>query len=373
MEISLALSIGFFYLSLVSLAGIVAYRAVQWAIARKSVLNSIREKWENRKLIEQREVEKILAKDVLGSTNTLHEHSLFTEVFGNDKSSDSFEPQTEEKERYPLVMEAEEPSITSLGADFSQTESEYISTENEDLHAENFAENDWNEVQLTHEEEIQEKEKQIEANPHYELEAEHSEVHHGELTPQKIITLLRRVDALISRKDFDDAKKILIRILSWQEDHFDAGAHLAYVYLQSGDHRKAENLYRKVLEVRPRDASLLTNFALAILEQKDPMRIDDSVKAFQLAAQLDPKNSQRYANLGQSLFFAGDIPNAILAFERAVRLAPRNVELYFFLADSYLAVRNFANAKKVFAKILDLAPLNQEAKHEISELQQMGY
>lgn len=361
MDVTLALSLGIFYFSLAGLAAVVVYRIVKWAHAKRTLLADIRKKWEERKRFEQ-------AKQVFGESVAKREHSLFAEAFGGGKPSMVMKP-----EPVPTTLSYEDTHFSEQISEQNEdstsetTFSEHAPTETQESASLEDAEADWDEVQLTLETET------VDDHESHRLTTDQEEPVHGDLTPQKIITLLRRVDALIARRDFDEAKKILIRILSWQEDHFDAGAHLAYVYLQSGEHRKAESLYRKALELRPRDASLLTNFALSVLEQKDPMRIDDSVKAFRLAAELDPKNPDRYANLGQSLFFAGDIPNAIAAFEKAVRLAPRNVEYYFFLADSYLTIRNFALAKKVFLKILDLAPLNQEAKQELGELQRMGY
>lgn len=194
---------------------------------------------------------------------------------------------------------------------------------------------------------------------------------HEEATPQKIMPMLRRVEILIARKEYDEAKKILIRILSWQNDHPDASAHLAYLYLQTSQYGKAETLFRKVLETRLNDASLLTNFALAVLEQKDPEKITDAVEALRMAAKLEPKNAERFSNLGQASYLAGDLEGAVSAFENAVKLAPRNIEYLFFLADSYLAVRNFGFAKRIFGRILEISPLNAEAKQELQALQHL--
>jgi tetratricopeptide (TPR) repeat protein len=191
--------------------------------------------------------------------------------------------------------------------------------------------------------------------------------------PREIIPQIRKAEALIARKELEEAQKILIKILSWDDDNADAGAHLAYIYLQTGEFMKAENLFRKVLEQRPRDSSLLTNLSLAIFEQKNNDRVEESIGYLRKAAELDSQNSQRYSNLGQSLFFAGDIDGAIAAFERAVKIEPKNIELLFFLADSHLAVEHYQNAKKVFLKILDLSPLNKEAQYEVDQLKKIGY
>lgn len=343
MELILSVSIVLFYFSLAGIILIIGQRAVRRAIARGAFTNFFRKKSEPQQTATAVVLSEMAAEPE--SLTILNEPTLFSAESQIEKIEIASE-QVPEEEEVPHI----EDDIGTLIHDPMQ-----------DV-----------EPVFSHDEPVAEPEVQQESFFEQPEESDKTEVK-SELTPQKIILLLRRAEALIARKDFDEAKKILIHILSWEEDNFDASAHLAYVYLQSGEYRKAENLFLKALELRPRDPSLLSNYALAILEQKDPARITDSVEAFRLAAKLDPANPDRYANLGQSLFFAGDIPNAIAAFEKAAKLAPRKIEYYFFLADSYLTVRNYIDAKRVFEKILDLSPLNEDAKREMSTLQRMGF
>ncbi|QQS59514.1 tetratricopeptide repeat protein [Candidatus Peregrinibacteria bacterium] len=195
-----------------------------------------------------------------------------------------------------------------------------------------------------------------------------------DVVPQEIYTLLHRAEALISRKEYEEAKRMLIKILSWDDDHAGANEHLAFVYLQTGEYSRAENIFRKVIETRPRDPSLLTNFALSVFHQnKSSEEMDESLLALRRAAEIDSKNPVRFANLGQSLFSAGDIVSAAESFEKALRFSPRNIEYLFFLADSYLMLERFAEAKQVFSKILDISPLNEDARREHEELRKKGF
>lgn len=194
--------------------------------------------------------------------------------------------------------------------------------------------------------------------------------HHRKVSPHSkdIVTLLKRAEVFIARKEYPEAKKSLIKILAWDEDHAEASTHLGFVYLQTKEYKKAESLFRKALEVRSQDASLLTNFSLSLFEQKDPSLIEESLEALKKAAQLDGKNPERFANLGQSLFFIGEKEEALTAFEKAVKIAPRNLDYLFFLADSYLALEREAEAKKIFQKITDIAPFNKDALRELEQL-----
>lgn len=191
-------------------------------------------------------------------------------------------------------------------------------------------------------------------------------------SPKEVLALLRRAEAHIARQEFDEAKKNLIQILAWEAEHLDASIHLAFIYLETGEPSKAENLYRKVIEVKPRDPSILTNFSFAVLQQKDPTKLPESLEALRLAVELDPRNAERHANLGQSLYYTGDLVAATAAFEKAVRYAPRKVEYLFFLADSYLATEEPQKAKKTFEKILDISPFNEDAKGELELLRRKG-
>lgn len=195
----------------------------------------------------------------------------------------------------------------------------------------------------------------------------------GKKVPGDAISLMRKGEAMIARKDFDEAKKIFLKVLAWDDENIDASSHLAYSYLQTGEYTKAEVLFKKVLDATPNDPILLTNYALCLFEMKDPTRIEESTIALQQAAEIDPNNAGRQSHLGQSLFFLGDLEGALSAFKKAIKLEPRNAEYHFFLADTYLAMGEKTEARKVFEHIVDIHPLNREAKSELRRLVQEGF
>ena len=69
-----------------------------------------------------------------------------------------------------------------------------------------------------------------------------------EAIPQEIYTFLRRAEACISRKEYEEATRMLIKVLSWNDDHVGANEHLAFVYLQTGEYSRAENLFERSLK-----------------------------------------------------------------------------------------------------------------------------
>lgn len=188
----------------------------------------------------------------------------------------------------------------------------------------------------------------------------------------EVSPLLRKGEAFMARNNFDEAKKIFLKVLAWDEENCDACSHLAYAYLKTGEFTKAEALFKKVIPHRQKDASLLTNYALCLLEQRDPKRAEESSEALEKALEIEPNNAERYSNLGQALFFMGDTEGAIVAFEKALHIHPRNTEYLFFYADSLIAAEKKQEAKAIFQKIADLYPLNEEAKEEVRKLTEQG-
>jgi len=189
----------------------------------------------------------------------------------------------------------------------------------------------------------------------------------------EIIKMLRRSETLVSRGNLMEAKTILIEILAIDPENIDVNSQLAVVYLKSSEFIKSETIFRKILLSRPNDTKILTNFALSILEQKNPEKIPEAIKNLQKAAEIDSKNPHRYSNVGQAMFFIGELEDAEKNFRKAIQFSPRNLEFLFFLADTLIAQEKFSEAKKVFYKILEISPFNSDAKAEIQKIENMGF
>ena len=191
----------------------------------------------------------------------------------------------------------------------------------------------------------------------------------GKKVPGEAVSLMRKGETLLARKDFDEAKKIFLKVLAWDEDNTSACLQLAYAYLQTGEHVKADAFYKKVVSKHTADAEVLTNYASCLFHLG---KTEESLAMLRRAVELDEGNAERHSNLGQSLFCLKDFEGAYEAFLEANRLQPRNAEYLFFLADTLLALEKKSEAKEIFAKIVDLYPLNQEAKDELRRLTQEG-
>ncbi len=192
-----------------------------------------------------------------------------------------------------------------------------------------------------------------------EVQAEFKDIKNG----------LKRAELLLSSSENEEAKKILIHLLSIDEKNVDAHILLASIYLIEKKYSKSEMLYRILLDLQKKEsASVFSNLAFCIFEQN---KIDESIEFYRKALALEPKNVKRYSNLAQVLFVIKRFKETAFLFKKALRIDPRNTELLFMLADTYREDKLLKEAKKVYSKILEYEPYNNVAKEEIIHINEV--
>lgn len=183
-------------------------------------------------------------------------------------------------------------------------------------------------------------------------------------------TLIAKANLHISRKEFSDAEKILIEVLSFDGDYIPALEKLGHIYLETKSFSKSKLLYERLIEEFPKNPNVHTNYALSLFYEKE---FEKSVESYETAKNLDPNNALRYANLGQVFFAVKNFTIAIEYFAESIKLEPRNIEYLFLLADTFKTCKRFAEAKKWYEKILELSPYDAEAKKEIERFEALGF
>lgn len=188
---------------------------------------------------------------------------------------------------------------------------------------------------------------------------------------KEIKIILTKIDFLMSKGEDEEIEKMLIKILSIDEDHYEANARLGFVYLKNSKYKKAENILRKAVNNDIcNDPSVFTNFALSMLKQEDEKLIGESIIMLEKAKTIDNKNPERYITLGHYLFFNNKKKESLEYFISAVNLDPKNQDYLFLLADNYLALNEKGKAKEILKKILNISPFNEEAKKELMILEE---
>jgi tetratricopeptide (TPR) repeat protein len=147
-----------------------------------------------------------------------------------------------------------------------------------------------------------------------------------------------------------------------------AEAHVAFAGTKTGDEQIAElqkgmDSYTKALELKPDDAGMHNNFALALAKAK---KYPEAQAELDKAAQLDPPNAGRYYyNLGAILTNVNQLEPASIAFKKAIEADPNYADahyqygLYLFSKASITADGKtvpVAGTTEAFQKYLELKP-----------------
>lgn len=176
---------------------------------------------------------------------------------------------------------------------------------------------------------------------------------------------LRKADFDIAKKQWKSAKQHLIQAIALANDEFFVSLKLAKVYMESGDFRKAEVLYRRLLEINPENPDIYENLGKILTDKK---RYKEAIQAYARAVELDEKDDKKLIALGRlyqllmRYSFAGE------CFKRAAELKPREVEYLFLLADACKSDEDYDNALFSYEKILTIEPYNERAKNASSDV-----
>jgi tetratricopeptide (TPR) repeat protein len=220
----------------------------------------------------------------------------------------------------------------------------------------------------------EEKKKEANKNEGITTSAQKVERNTGEseklVSEKDILTLIGKADLHTSRKEFAEAEKILIEVLSFNSHNIPALEKLGNIYLEMEYFSKAKIIYEQLIEEFPKNPNVHTNYALSLFYEKE---FEKAIEEYEVAKTLDPQNAVRYANLGQIFFAVKNYPLAIEYFAESIKLEPRNQEYLFLLADTFKVSKRFAEAKKWYEKILDISPYDADAKKEIEKFEALGF
>jgi Flp pilus assembly protein TadD len=170
---------------------------------------------------------------------------------------------------------------------------------------------------------------------------------------------LRKADLAIAKKQWKEAKQSLIQAISLAKDELPVSLKLAKVYMESGDSRRAETLYRRLLEMDPDNADIYENLAKIMTEKK---KYKEAIQAYARAVEIDEKDDKKLVALGKLYKLLMRYSLAGECFRRAAELKPREVEYLFLLADVCRSDEDFDNALFSYEKILTIEPYNERAK-----------
>jgi tetratricopeptide (TPR) repeat protein len=102
-------------------------------------------------------------------------------------------------------------------------------------------------------------------------------------------------------------------------------------------------------------------------------KMPEAQKAFDEAAEKDPKNPAVWYCLGLADHGQGKSAEAVEHFQKVVELAPDNADAHYFLASSYLELKEFDKAIVEYQKALAINPLHTSSEFGLARaLQRSG-
>jgi tetratricopeptide (TPR) repeat protein len=135
--------------------------------------------------------------------------------------------------------------------------------------------------------------------------------------------------------------------------------------MESEDFKKAETLYRRLLEIDPENSYIYENLGKIMAKKRC---YKESIQAYVRAVELDEKDDKKFVALGRLYHLLMRYSLAAECFRRAAELKPREVKYLFLLAESCKSDDDFDNALFSYEKILTIEPYNEKAKNSTHDV-----
>jgi tetratricopeptide (TPR) repeat protein/V8-like Glu-specific endopeptidase len=170
----------------------------------------------------------------------------------------------------------------------------------------------------------------------------------------------------------------------------------------AGNHVRAEEIFRKILQIDPNHVGVRQNLGHALMNQekfdqavisfqyaiklnpKDPagyfflgnalssqQKFDDAISAYQQAIKLNPNHANTYTNLGNVLSEQQKFNQAITAYRNAIKLNPRDPAGYFFLGNALSSQQKFDDAVSAYQQAIKLNPNHADTYNKLGDALRM--
>lgn len=183
----------------------------------------------------------------------------------------------------------------------------------------------------------------------------------------KISELLKKIGILISKREFDLAKNMIIEGLTIDKFNTDLNLDLAKIYIEEDEYVKAEYIYKDLLLVHSEDLLILKRLWYVLsIQEKYEMAIEMYKKAYKLN-----KDDTEITNmLWQLTYYVEDYLWAIKYTKKFLKAKPKDIENMQILASSYEKTHNFNDSLWVYKDMYDLKPYDAEIQSHIQRLKQ---
>jgi tetratricopeptide (TPR) repeat protein len=145
--------------------------------------------------------------------------------------------------------------------------------------------------------------------------------------------------------------------------------NLGCAYMNQQLFEKGLKAFQQAAELDPKLAVARLNEGIAYLNLQ---KIDEARAALEEARQADPKNPYAWYNLGLLAKNTGDSQPAIDDFKRVTEIDPNDADTWYFLGTAYVQAKQFPQAIDAFQHALQINPLHASAEFGLSRAYQQS-
>ncbi|MFH1353355.1 MAG: tetratricopeptide repeat protein [bacterium] len=173
----------------------------------------------------------------------------------------------------------------------------------------------------------------------------------------KIGQIYRKIDNL------DEAEKVYKKALETEPDNFPALIALAGIYEKGGDWKKVRDVLMKFHLIKDDFPEIEMYLGLAFLNLGEKEKAEDF---FKKAVNLDPENAAVYHSLARIYIEAEEWREAIKCLDKCVEVSGENSDGYFLKGVCLDSLKDRESASAEFEKALKLDPSNHRALNYMS-------
>ncbi|MDR2639127.1 MAG: tetratricopeptide repeat protein [Helicobacteraceae bacterium] len=168
-----------------------------------------------------------------------------------------------------------------------------------------------------------------------------------------------------------EASQYLLKAIELEPDFIDAIDHLGVAYRKLKMYDKAEEVYKRSIQID--SGNLVPYLNLALIYQMTD-RAEESVQAYKTAAKLAPDDPEPYYGIGVAYRSIGDYKQSIVYFDEAIkRYKAQNSELiydaYANQAENYYDLKSYKKALELYKIIVKRYPNATYCRDRIKELE----
>ena len=149
------------------------------------------------------------------------------------------------------------------------------------------------------------------------------------------------------------AEALYRRIIEVEPKNSDAIHLLGVIATQTGHLQSAVELISQAIEINPRVAAYHSNCGSAFNKLK---QFEAAVESYDKAIALEPSYADAYFNRGNALVGLDKLQEAINSYVKATNLNPNFVEAYFCIGNTLQALKNFEAAIENYDNAISLKP-----------------